>query len=260
MIRIFPDVNSLMRGAAEVFVEEARRAVTARGRFSVVLAGGSTPKRAYQLLAAAPLRSQVDWSRVHIFWSDERCVPPDDERSNFRMVREALLDHVPIADRHVHRIDGEAEPSIAAKDYEAVLTGHFGAEPVRFDLVFLGLGKDGHTASLFPETSVLGEQTRHAVEVFAPELGMWRVTLTAPLINAAASVAFLVSGADKADILHRVLVEPRDPQRLPAQLVQPTAREPVWLVDRAAASRLPIAPASTAGAPDSSQIEDYREA
>ena len=228
-----------MRGAAEMFVEQARRTVPVRGRFSVALAGGNTPQRTYELLAGAPYRSGVDWSHVYVFWGDERCVPPDDARSNYRMTRTALLDHVPIPASNVHRIRGELPPADGARDYETVLARHFGAEPARFDLIFLGLGTNGHTASLFPGTSVLHEQTRRAAEVYVAELDMWRVTLTAPVLNAAAVVAFLVSGADKADVLREVLFGPRAPDRLPAQFVQPVAGEIRWLVDRAAASRLP---------------------
>ena len=228
-----------MRGAAEMFAEQARRAVPVCGRFSVALAGGNTPQRMYELLAEEPHRSGIDWSGVHVFWGDERCVPPHDARSNYYMTRTALLDHVPIPAGNVHRIRGELHPADGARDYETVLAQHFGTEPARFDLVLLGLGTNGHTASLFPGTSVLRERTRRAAEVYVAELDMWRVTLTAPVLNAAAVVAFLVSGADKADILREVIIGPREPDRLPAQLVQPAASEARWLVDRAAASRLP---------------------
>lgn len=239
MIQIFPDAEALMRGAAEMFVERARRAVPVCGRFSVALAGGNTPQRTYELLAGEPYRSGIDWSRVHVFWGDERCVPPVDARSNYRVTRTALLDHVPIPAGNVHRIRGELHPADGARDYETVLAEHFGTEPAQFDLVFLGLGTDGHTASLFPGAPVLREWTRRAAEVYVAELNMWRVTLTATVLNAAAVVAFLVSGADKADVLREVIFGPREPDRLPAQLVQPTASETRWLVDRAAASRLP---------------------
>ncbi len=239
MIQTFLDADALMRGAAELFVDQAHRAVSARERFSVALAGGHTPKRAYQLLAAEPYCSQVEWRRVHIFWTDERCVRPDDVRSNFHMTREALLDHVPIPTGQVHRIHGEISPADAARDYEAVLTQYFGSELARFDLILLGLGMDGHTASLFPGTPVIHERARHVSEVYVAEQDLWRVTLTVPVLNAAEVVAFLVSGAEKSDILHEVLFGPRDPDRLLAQLVQPAASEVRWLVDREAASHLP---------------------
>ncbi len=240
MIQTFPDADALMRGTAKVFVDQARRAVSTRERFSVALAGGNTPKRVYELLAGEPYCSQIDWSHVHVFWCDERCVPPDDARSNYFMTRKALLDHVPIPAGNVHRIRGEKCPAAAATDYDTVLAHHFGAEPVRFDLVLLGLGTNGHTASLFPKTPVLKERTRRAAEVYVAELDMWRVTLTVPVLNAAGVVAFLVSGPNKADILRQVIFGPRDSDRLPAQLIQPTANEIAWLVDRTAASRLPV--------------------
>jgi len=258
VIQTFSDGDALMRGAAALFVEHARQAVLTRGRFSVALAGGNTPRRAYALLAGEPFRSRVDWSRVHIFWSDERCVPPDDARSNCHMTRTALLDHVPIPSANIYRIRGEIRPAAAAKDYEAALAHYFGTEPVRFDLVILGLGTNGHTASLFPGTPVLNERTRRAAEVYVAELDMWRVTLTVPVINAAAVVAFLVSGADKADALRDVLFGPRDPERMPAQLIQPAAIEISWLVDRAAASRLPV-PTETASPIDSNHADAPRD-
>lgn len=239
MIEIFSDAEALMRSAAELFVEQAQRALPVRGRFCVALSGGNTPKRAYELLAGVPYRSSIDWSRVHVFWGDERCVPPDDARSNYRMTRAALLDHVPIPVGNLHRIRGELPPADAAREYEGSLDQFFGSGPARFDLVFLGLGTDGHTASLFPRTQVLHERARRAAEVYVAELDMWRVTLTEPVLNAAAVVAFLVSGSDKSDVLREVVFGPREPERLPAQLVQPTPGETRWLVDRAAASRLP---------------------
>lgn len=239
MIEIFPDAEALMRGAAELFVEQAQRALPVRGRFCVALSGGSTPKRAYELLAGEPYCSRIDWSRVHLFWGDERCVPPKDARSNYGMTRAALLDHVPIPAGNVHRVRGELRPADAAEEYEKILNQFFGSGPTQFDLAFLGLGADGHTASLFPAAPVLHERVRRAAEVHVAELDMWRVTLTAPVLNAAAVVAFLVSGSDKSDVLRQVIFGPREPERLPAQLVQPTAGETRWLVDRAAASRLP---------------------
>ena len=228
-----------MCGAAELFVEQAHEALRARGRFSVALAGGNTPKRAYELLAEEPCRSSIDWRRVHVFWGDERCVPPDDARSNYGMARAALLERVPIPAVNVNRIRGELPPVDAASEYETGLARFFGSQAVQFDLVVLGLGTNGHTASLFPGTPVLHERVRRAAEVYVAELDTWRVTLTEPVLNAAALVAFLVSGADKSDVLRQVIFGPREPERLPAQLIQPAAGETRWLVDRAAASCLP---------------------
>ncbi|MCB9854533.1 MAG: 6-phosphogluconolactonase [Phycisphaerales bacterium] len=242
MIRFFPDSDALMHGAASMFVERARLAVQSQGRFSVALAGGSTPKAAYELLAREPYCDQVEWDRVYVFWGDERCVPPDDARSNYRMTCDALLDHVPIPVGNVHRIRGELLPADAASGYEAELIDHFGVELPRFDLVLLGLGTNGHTASLFPGTSVIHERMRRAAEVYVAESGLWRVTLTAPVLSGASAIAFLVAGAEKADVLRDVLVGDYEPDRLPAQLLRPAANVTSWLVDHAAAAKLPDSP------------------
>lgn len=239
MIHVYPDNEALMRGAAELFVDQATRSALTRGRFNIALAGGTTPKRAYELLAQEPFRDRVDWSRVFVFWGDERCVPPDDALSNYRAARMALLDQVPIPAGNVHRIRGELPPAESACDYETALVQHFGPGPVRFDLIILGLGRDGHTASLFPGTPVIHERTRLAAEVYLAESNMWRVTLTVPVLSAATVVAFVVSGAAKADVVHEVILGPRAPDRLPAQFVLPAAHETRWLVDQAAASSLP---------------------
>ncbi len=231
---VYPDLEALSRAAAELFVEQARQAVASRGRFSVALAGGRTPLRTYEPLAEPPSRDPVPWDRVHVLWGDERCVPADDPRSNARMARRALLDHVPIPPGQMHPISCGQEPRAAAERYEGVLRAFFAEGPPRFDLVFLGLGENGHTASLFPRTPVLEERQRWVAEVFVAEQGLFRVTLTAPLLNQAALVTFLVSGAAKAAVLREVLDGPDDPQRLPAQLIRPTNGSVRWLVDRTA--------------------------
>lgn len=234
MIQVHPDAESLSRAAAELFAGEARRAVAARGRFAVALSGGDTPRRTYQLLARPPWRDEVPWARVHVFWGDERCVPPEDPRSNERMAREALLDHVPLPSEQIHPIRCPADPRGAAARYESVLRDFFGSNPPRFDLIFLGLGENGHTASLFPDTPVLEEQARWVAEVYVSEQDLYRITLTAPLINRGAMVAFLVTGAGKAEVLRKVLEGPEEPRRLPARLIRPAGGEVRWLVDREA--------------------------
>jgi 6-phosphogluconolactonase len=240
MIRVYPDLESLSRAAAALIVTQANLAVAARGRFSVALAGGATPRRTYELLAAPPLMDQAPWDRVHVFWGDERCVPPDAPRSNARMAKEAWLDRVPIPGHQIHPITCAQDPAAAARDYEARLREFFAGAPPRLDLVLLGLGHDGHTASLFPGTTVLEEQERWAAAVYVPEGDLYRVTLTAPLINQAARVAFLVAGGAKAKILREVLHGLRDPARLPAQLIRPHHGELLWLTDLAAAAQLPV--------------------
>ncbi len=217
-------------------------AVAARGRAAVALAGGRTPREAYARLAEPPCREAVDWSRLEIFWGDERCVPPDHPDSNFRMAREVLLSRVPVPLANIHRLRGELEdPETAAREYEAVLRTTLrplGDRPPRLDLVLLGLGPDGHTASLFPGTAVLREARSWVRPAWVEQLQAWRLTLTLPVINAARHVLFLVTGADKAPVVQAVLEGPRDPGRLPAQLVAPTEGRVEWLLDREAAARL----------------------
>ncbi len=227
-----------MRGAADLFVERAQPAIAARGRFSVALAGGHTPRPAYELLASESYRARVDWSRVHFFWGDERCVNPDDARSNYRLARESLLDHVSVPNGNIHRITGELPPSEAATTYQSVLERFFHERSARFDLVLLGLGADGHTASLFPGSAAVLERTRWVAGVDRSPDGLARVTLTPSLINQAALVVFLVTGAAKTAALREVLVAPVDLLRWPAQAIQPRDGEVLWLVDRQAAGEL----------------------
>lgn len=237
-LRVLEDPAALAAAAAREFAARAAHAVRARGRFAVALAGGSTPKAAYELLATEHAGG-VDWRRVHFFFGDERPVPPDHPDSNYRMAREALLSRVPAGS--VHRMRGELPPGEAARRYEEELRGFFAGERVpRFDLILLGLGEDGHTASLFPHTEALDETTRLAAANPVPELGTTRITLTLPVINAARAVIFLVSGGGKAEALRAVLGGPaggEDPRRYPAGLVRPGG-ELLWLVDRPAAALL----------------------
>jgi 6-phosphogluconolactonase len=231
MIKVYPDLEALSRAAASLLVEHANLAVAARGRFCVALSGGSTPRRTYELLAAQPFKGQAPWHRMHIFWGDERCVPLDDPRSNARMAKEAWLDHVPIPESQIHPMQCAGAPAEAARHYEAHLRQFFGGRPSSLDLVLLGLGDNGHTASLFPGTPVLQEIERWVAEVYVAEQDLYRVTLTAPFINQAAQVIFLVAGEAKAGVLKEIIHGPRDPERLPAQLIQPRSGELLWLTD-----------------------------
>lgn len=237
MIRVFADPEALSRGAAEFFVNLARSAVAARGRFSVALSGGGTPRRAYELLAQPPYRDEVDWRRVHIFWGDERCVPWDDPRSNARMAYQSWLNHLPLPRSQIHPIDCTQAPAGAARRYEILLQEFFGGGPPYLDLVLLGLGEDGHTASLFPGHPALNEMHRWVASVYVAEQDLYRLTLTAPLINRAREVAFLVAGADKAAVVREV-IEGRDPMRLPAQLIHPEPGQLHWFLDKGAAGAL----------------------
>jgi 6-phosphogluconolactonase len=236
VIQVYPDLESLSLAAANLLVDQANRAVAARGRFSVALSGGSTPRRTYELLASLPLVDQAPWERMHVFWGDERCVPLTDPRSNARLAKEAWLDRVPIPAGQIHPLNCADDPTAAARQYEAQLREFFAGQPPRLDLVLLGLGGDGHTASLFPGTTALEEKQRWTAAVSVAGQDLYRVTLTAPIINQAAVVVFLVAGPSKAAVLREVLHGPRDPARLPAQLIRPVSGDLLWLADRQAAA------------------------
>jgi 6-phosphogluconolactonase len=242
-LEIYGDAGLLARAAAGHFMILAGQATAERGRFAVALSGGSTPRATYALLASDEFARRIDWGRVHVFWGDERCVPPDHSDSNYRMARESLLDHAPLPPENVHRIRGELEPGQAAREYEGELRrffypGETAAALPRFDLVLLGLGDDGHTVSLFPGSTAMHEPDRWAVADYVEKLEAWRVTLTPVLINAARRVAFIVSGAGKAEVLREVLAGPYRPDRLPAQTVRPRRGRLLWLADAAAAASL----------------------
>lgn len=248
-VEVLASGGDLMRAAVERFVAAADGAIRSQGRFVVALSGGSTPKALYALLAGAFYGARVDWTRVHVFWGDERCVPPDHVASNYRMTYDTLLAHVPVQPSQVHRIRGEDVPAAAAAAYECELRQLFATPDgpprslpgVRFDLVLLGMGDNGHTASLFPGTPALREtglDARWVMAQYVDELTMWRVTLTPVVINAAAEVLFLVSGASKATMLRRVLTGRPQPDLLPAQLIAPQTGNLSWLVDAAAAAEL----------------------
>ena len=240
MIRIYDDTDALAHAAADAFVEACRAAIARSGHFAVALAGGQTPRPTYELLATPPWREAVDWSRVHVFWGDERCVPGDDPRHNGRMAREALLDHVPVPAAQVHAIACAADPEAAAATYEGEFLAAFGGpDRARLDLTLLGLGADGHTASLFPGSRALAETQRRVVAIPATEAGdLPRISLTIACLGGARSVVFLVAGQAKADALHAVLRGSGRPGRTPAGLVAAAAEDVLWLVDRAAAGPL----------------------
>jgi 6-phosphogluconolactonase len=239
-----PDAAALARRAAQYFVEQAERAVAAHGRARIAISGGSTPKATFALLAdpAQPWRARMPWSHLDLWWVDERCVPPDDPDSNYRMTREAMLDLVPLQPEQIHRMEGELEPEAAAARYESDLRHSFrleGAELPRFDVVQLGMGPDGHTASLFPHTDALSELGRLAVANHVQNKDAWRVTLTWPVINHGSQVFFLIGGSDKAQILNEVFTGPRHVERLPSQLISPVGGILTLLLDQAAAALLP---------------------
>lgn len=242
-VRILADADAVCRAAAEEFVGAANEAVKEKGSFTVALSGGSTPKKLYERLATdEALRAQVPWDKLHFFFGDERHVSPDDAESNFRMAQEAVFSKAPLKPEQIARIKGEyPDGAKAAREYERVLRDFFklsDAQFPRFDLVLLGMGPEGHTASLFPGTKALYEKKRLAVSNWVGKFYTERITLTAPVFNNAARVIFLVQGEDKAPALKAVLEGPYEPEQLPAQLIQPKNGKLIWLVDRAAARML----------------------
>jgi len=239
--QVHADAEAMYAAAAEAFVACARDAIAARGRFAVALAGGGTPKPLYERLARAPYRERLDWSRVEVFFGDERCVPPDSPRSNYRMADQALLSRVPLPPANVHRLHGEDAPALAALAYEQDLRAVFRREWPRFDLVLLGLGDNGHTASLFPGCGCLRERERLVCAQYVESQHEWRLTLTLPVINAAGAVWLLAEGEGKAEVLERVFAGPYQPQVLPMQYVAPEPGALACWLDRAAAARLPFA-------------------
>ncbi len=240
-VRVVGDSAALAEEAAERFAGAATDALRQAGRFRVALSGGATPRGLYARLAAEPFRSRVDWERVHVFWGDERCVPPDHPDSNYRLAQELLLSRVPVPPDNVHRMRGEApDPDLAAAEYAGELQTAFGlrrGERPRFDLILLGLGTDGHTASLFPHSPALREVIRLAVGVYVDAVRGYRLTLTLPVLNAAAAVLFLVSGGEKAERLRMVLTG-KPSHEAPASLVRPERGSLHWIVDKAAATAL----------------------
>lgn len=237
-IHVLPDAKALAEGGTREFASAASAAIDDRGIFRVALAGGSTPRALYRKLARPPRRRSIRWSRVRFFWGDERCVPPDDEKSNYRMALETLLRPLGIPARQVFRMKGEQGSAQAARAYEETLRGQFRGRPARFDLVLLGLGKDGHTASLFPGTAALAQDSRLVVANFVPGLSQWRITLTYPAINSARRVVFLVSGAEKAVAAAKILQKQRSHKDMPASGIAPSRGTLLWLLDEAAASKL----------------------
>jgi 6-phosphogluconolactonase len=234
-VNVYDSPEELAQSAAREFAARASEAIGERGRFAVVLAGGSTPRATYEILAR-DYSDQIDWNDVHVFFGDERSVPPDDDDSNYKMARGSLLDHVPIGS--VHRMQGELPPDEAAAAYEQDLRDFFGSDALpAFDLILLGTGDDGHTASLFPETSALEVHNRWVVANPVLKLETTRITLTVPAINAARAVYFLVAGEGKAAPVAEILEGNPDPREYPASLIQPE-NGPTWMLDRAAASQL----------------------
>jgi 6-phosphogluconolactonase len=240
-LEVFQDEASLHAAAAQRICTRAADAVRQRGRFTLVLAGGSTPRGVYSLLAGE-YRQQFPWTKTHFFWGDERHVPPDHPDSNYRMAWDAMLSRVPVPAENIQRIRAErSDPEQSAREYSSDILKFFGSgsgDLPSFDLALLGLGPDGHTASLFPDTAALGETKNLVVANWVEKFKSYRITMTLPLLNQAREIMFLVQGADKAPALRDALIGGGQPQRLPAQLIHPQSGKLTWLVDQQAASLL----------------------
>ena len=244
--QVWSTPQEMALAAARLFAEKTEGAVKSRGIARIALSGGSTPQATFKLLAdpAGPFLQTISWDKLQLFWVDERCVPPDDPESNYGVCRDLLLSEVPIPAANVFRMEGELDPEEAAARYESTLRNVMkleGAESPAFDLVVLGMGPDGHTASLFPHTSALDEMGRLVVANHVSQKDTWRITLTWPVINQATEVAFEMDGPGKTDILAEVLTGPRDHERLPSQLIRPRNGKLLFLLDEAAAAKLPPA-------------------
>ncbi|MFN0110041.1 MAG: 6-phosphogluconolactonase [Blastocatellia bacterium] len=237
-MEIFDNAQELAWAAALRFAGLAEQFVNENGRFTVALSGGSTPKALLSLLGKAPFADSLPWRSIYFFWGDERCVPPDHADSNFRMAAEALLHKVAVPPENIFRIHAEEDHDQAAEKYSVTIQQFFNSEAPQFDLVFLGMGADGHAASLFPGTTALQVKDRIAVANFIEKLNSWRITLTAQTINQAGNVIFLVAGEDKASTLKAVLEGDRQPEIYPSQLIHPVTGLLTWMLDEAAACLL----------------------
>ena len=235
MINVFDSEEKVLAAVADIIVVKAHEAIAQRERFNIALSGGSSPKRLYELLASDRYRSSIEWNKVFFFFGDERYVPLTDSNSNYLMAKKALFEPLSIRKEHVFAVNSALTPTEAAHDYELRLLYHFKDPHCRFDLVLLGLGDNSHTASLFPFTSVLHEQKALVKEVYVEEVNMFRITFTAPLINAARAIVFLVYGSTKAEAVYNILKGEENMIAYPAQLIRPEVGELLWFMDEAAA-------------------------
>ncbi len=237
-LQVYPTRQSMIEAVCDQTVEVMERAMLESGWCMWALSGGSTPRAVLERLAEEPYRSRIVWNRLHLFWGDERTVPSDHSDSNYKMAYDALICHVAIPEANIHRIEGERDPAKAADEYAKEIARLFEDDLPRFDLIWLGMGDDGHTASLFPGTGATGVADRHATTVYVPKLDTWRVSLTLPVLNAAREVHVLVAGADKADMMRRVVDYADSTEDLPITMVRPSDGTMYWFVDEAAAGKL----------------------
>jgi 6-phosphogluconolactonase len=238
-ILTFSDTEKLTYAAADYVLKTAQESITSHGRFTFALSGGTTPRKLYGLLATEPYRSQIDWERVEIFWSDERCVPSDDAECNYHLAQEVMFSKLALSASQIHRMPAdEADRHAAAEKYSREMQRVFGEALPHFDLIQLGMGPEGHTASLFPHQPALHEQLRLVMSVTVPKPPPPRLTFTPPVLNAARHILFLVTGSEKADAIQAVLQGNYQPDEFPAQIVQPPQGEVTWMLDSAAAAKL----------------------
>ena len=239
-LKVSDNINELSTKAADWITEYINEVLQQRERFTIALSGGSTPKNLYRLLASEPYISRIDWSKIHCFWGDERYVPFDDDKNNAKMAFENLLNHVPVLPEHIHIMRTDIEPDAPARTYEKILHNYFDNTENSFDLVLLGLGDDAHTLSLFPGQPIIHEKKKWVDSFYLAKQNMHRITMTAPIVNKSARIVFLVTGADKAEPLYRILYGQHEPELYPAQLIQPYNGKTYWFVDRAAAAELQL--------------------
>jgi 6-phosphogluconolactonase len=235
-LQVFETAETVNTVAVDFIIDIANKAIAERGRFVICLSGGQTPQQLYSLLAELPFCKQIQWKKTFVFWGDERCVPLNDERNNAHQAKIILLDKVDVPFSNIHRIPVNILAAEAAAEYEKEIKLFFNEGVPRFDLILLGLGENGHTASLFPGTKVINEQVEGIREVYVEEERMYRVTMTAPLINRARHILFLVTGKNKAEILNKILSAPFEPDKYPAQLIRPIEGQLHWFIDSAAAA------------------------
>jgi 6-phosphogluconolactonase len=235
-LQVFATADALTKAAANLIIDLSQKAISERGRFVLSLSGGRTPEKLYSLLAQPQYLNKIDWAKTFVFWGDERCVPLNDAQNNAHMAKSLVLDKIEIPAENIFPIPVNLPPVEAAMAYEKTLQVFFGKNESRFDLILLGLGENGHTASLFPGTEVLHEEKRWIKEVYVEELKMFRITMTAPFINKAYNIALLVTGAEKAEVLKTILSAPFQPDKYPAQLIKPQSGNLHWLADKGAAA------------------------
>lgn len=238
MIKIFKEEESVLKALADFIVSKSKEAIARQDRFTLALSGGSSPKKLFELLASDAYRDRVEWAKVFFFFGDERYVPLYHKNSNYLMAEKALFEPLAITSEQVFAVNTALPPAQAAQDYEERMRSHFNDPSCRFDLILLGLGDNSHTASLFPHTKVLHEKKSLVKEIFVDEVNMYRITFTAPLINAARVVAFLVYGSSKAEAVHHILEDATNIEAYPAQLIKPVDGEIHWFMDEAAAGKI----------------------